>query len=110
MGFGPQRHRIYLPRALAMFRQGVGRLLRNEEDRGVVLILDRRVLEKRHADFLQELPGGPEEFTEPNLLVARTADCFRRAITHMRLGAELERRGLSPDFERFRRGAEVQEP
>ena len=104
MGFGPHRNRIYLPRALAMFRQGCGRLLRSTEDRGVVLILDRRVLEKRHGAFLDELPGGEEEFDRPEILVADTDTCFRKAFAHMRLGAELERRGLGGGFRASRPG------
>lgn len=102
MGYGPQRNRIYLPKALAMFRQGCGRLLRHESDRGVVLVLDRRVLDKRHGGFLEELPGGREDFEEPNLLVAPTDECFRRAFAHMRLGAEIERRGLQGVFSAVR--------
>ena len=72
MGRGPHRNRIYLPQALAMFRQGCGRLLRSESDRGAIFLLDRRALEKRNADFLTELPRGPEEWQKPNLLVAST--------------------------------------
>jgi ATP-dependent DNA helicase DinG len=103
MGSGPHRNRIYLPKALAMFRQGCGRLLRNERDRGAVLILDRRALEKRHADFLKELPGGLEEWQDPNMLVADTDHCFHKIFSHMKLGAEIERRGLQKDFSKARR-------
>jgi ATP-dependent DNA helicase DinG len=102
MGSGPHRNRIYLPKALAMFRQGCGRLLRNESDRGAVLILDRRALEKRHADFLNELPGGLEDWQGPNLLTADTDTCFQRIFAHMKLGKEIERRGLSGDFSKMR--------
>jgi ATP-dependent DNA helicase DinG len=102
MGSGPHRNRIYLPKALAMFRQGCGRLLRSESDRGAVLILDRRALEKRHADFLNELPGGLEDWQEPNLLTADTDSCFQRIFSHMRLGKEIERRGLAGDFSKLR--------
>ncbi|MHC4823608.1 MAG: ATP-dependent DNA helicase [Planctomycetota bacterium] len=98
MGWGPQRNAIYLPKALAMFRQGCGRLIRNENDRGAVLLLDRRVLEKRHADFLKELPTGPEEWQLPEVVSAESEECFERIFKHMRLGGELERRGLSSSF------------
>lgn len=94
MGRAQQRNRIYLPQALSMFRQGCGRLLRSERDRGTIFLLDRRVLERRHADFLAELPRGPEEGQEPNLLVAPTGDCLRASFAHMDLLSELERRGL----------------
>jgi ATP-dependent DNA helicase DinG len=98
MGYGPHRNRIYLPKALAMFRQGCGRLLRNEEDRGGVIILDRRVLDNRHAAFLEELPGGPEEWQTPEIQRATTDECLQKLFTFMRLGADLERRGLDPSF------------
>ena len=103
MGFGPQKNRIYLPRALAMFRQGCGRLIRQESDRGSILILDRRVLEKRHADFLKELPGGLNEWEGPNLLKSDSDTCFQKIFAHMKLGKELERRGLDQSFSHARR-------
>lgn len=100
MGRGPHRNQIYLPQALAMFRQGCGRLLRSETDRGAIFLLDRRALEKRNADFLAELPRGPEAGQKPNLLVADTGACLRAAFAHMTLLSDLERRGLSPDFDK----------
>ena len=46
-----------LPEAILRFRQGFGRLIRSESDRGVVVILDRRVLTKRYgALFINSLP------------------------------------------------------
>ena len=98
MGAGPHRNQIYLPKSLAMFRQGCGRLLRSERDRGAVLILDRRALEKRHADFLKELPGGAEEWQTPNLLVADTDACFERIFEHMDLEQSIAERGLARSF------------
>jgi len=98
MGWGPHRNSIYMPKALAMFRQGCGRLLRHEDDRGAVLLLDHRVLNKRNVDFLNELPGGQEEWDRPDVLAADTDTCLRKVFSHMQLGAELERRGLDPGF------------
>lgn len=47
----------HLPEAILRFRQGFGRLIRTQSDRGVVVILDRRVLSKRYGKlFLQTLP------------------------------------------------------
>ncbi len=47
----------YLPRAIIMFRQGVGRLIRSQKDIGVVVILDKRITEKAYgARFLRSLP------------------------------------------------------
>jgi len=47
----------YLPEAILKFRQGFGRLIRSASDRGVVVILDRRVLTKQYGRlFLESLP------------------------------------------------------
>ncbi len=46
-----------LPEAILRFRQGFGRLIRTQSDRGVVVILDRRVLTKRYGKaFIESLP------------------------------------------------------
>lgn len=48
---------LTLPEALVKFRQGVGRLIRNHTDRGLITILDSRVLTKTYGrDFLGVLP------------------------------------------------------
>ena len=47
-----------LPEAILRFRQGFGRLIRTRSDRGVVAILDCRVLTKQYGRmFLDSLPG-----------------------------------------------------
>jgi DNA polymerase-3 subunit epsilon/ATP-dependent DNA helicase DinG len=46
-----------LPEAILRFRQGFGRLIRTQSDRGVVAILDRRVMTKRYGRlFIDSLP------------------------------------------------------
>jgi len=46
-----------LPGAILKFRQGIGRLIRNKTDRGIVVILDSRVLSKTYGkQFLNSLP------------------------------------------------------
>ena len=51
-----------LPEAILKLRQGVGRLIRSQEDRGMVVILDNRVLSKSYGKaFLQALPDAPVE-------------------------------------------------
>jgi DNA polymerase-3 subunit epsilon/ATP-dependent DNA helicase DinG len=48
----------YLPEAILKFRQGFGRLIRTSSDRGVVAIMDRRILTKQYGRlFLESLPG-----------------------------------------------------
>jgi len=46
-----------LPRAIIMLRQGFGRLIRTRQDRGMVAILDPRVMTKSYGwKFLGALP------------------------------------------------------
>lgn len=46
-----------LPMAVIKFKQGFGRLIRSCEDRGVVIIFDRRIVTKKYGRvFLQSLP------------------------------------------------------
>ena len=46
-----------LPLAAIRFRQGFGRLIRSEEDRGIVAILDRRILSRSYGKvFLESIP------------------------------------------------------
>ena len=63
--------RVMLPEAVLRFRQGIGRLLRRTTDRGVLAILDARVVEKGYgAHFRRGLPvplrtvGSAAELTE----------------------------------------------
>ena len=49
-----------LPEAILKFRQGVGRLIRNKTDRGIVVILDNRIVTKPYGRaFLKALPECP---------------------------------------------------
>lgn len=46
-----------LPEAILRFRQGFGRLIRTQSDRGVVAIFDRRIMTKRYGHlFTESLP------------------------------------------------------
>lgn len=46
-----------IPEAILRFRQGFGRLIRTQSDRGVVAVLDRRILTKKYGKiFLDSLP------------------------------------------------------
>ena len=48
---------LSIPEAVIKFRQGVGRLMRSGTDRGAVVVLDRRIYEKRYGSvFLGSLP------------------------------------------------------
>lgn len=46
-----------LPRAIIRFKQGMGRLIRNEKEKGIFLLLDPRVWHQNYGkDFLKEIP------------------------------------------------------
>jgi hypothetical protein len=99
-----------MPRALAKLRQGFGRLMRRETDRGCVFVLDGRAVDPRHAEFLRQLPlaSGSElagedperDWTEggARLLRADTEGCVHAALAHMSMLADVRRRGLDEPF------------
>ena len=46
-----------IPQAVLKFRQGIGRLIRSKEDRGTIVVLDRRITGRSYGkSFLQSLP------------------------------------------------------
>lgn len=52
-----------LPEAVLKFRQGVGRLIRSGTDRGMVVILDSRIVNKTYGKaFLRAVPPCPVEY------------------------------------------------
>ncbi|MCH2103836.1 MAG: hypothetical protein MK297_07500 [Planctomycetes bacterium] len=108
---GEQWKKIYMPRALSKFRQGFGRLMRRESDRGVVHILDPRILNPRQRIFQKELPIH-NEFTDEDpdglarFIRADTDRCLRESLAHMELLADVERRGQSLSFANFQPSAE----
>jgi DNA polymerase III epsilon subunit family exonuclease len=56
-GFDDPFNQYSVPYAILKFKQGFGRLIRSHTDRGVVAVLDRRVLSKRYGQaFLDSLP------------------------------------------------------
>lgn len=49
---------LYLPQAILRFKQGFGRLVRAKNDRGVVFVLDRRIISKSYGKkFIAALPA-----------------------------------------------------
>lgn len=47
----------HVPHAIIKFKQGFGRLIRNKKDRGMIVIMDKRILEKNYGvSFLKSLP------------------------------------------------------
>ncbi|MDT8424294.1 MAG: helicase C-terminal domain-containing protein [Desulfuromonadales bacterium] len=69
-----------VPQAVIKFKQGFGRLIRNKEDRGVVLILDSRVVRKGYGRmFLRSLPGVPVASGTSAEVFARIKEFFATA-------------------------------
>ncbi len=101
MGKRIHRRSVYMPRALAKFRQGFGRLMRRPTDRGVIFILDRRLGEPLGRPFLEELPlaGMHPEEGKARLVRGETSRVLHEALAHMGMLADLERRGLTSTFD-----------
>jgi len=58
---------LSLPQAVMKFKQGFGRLMRRSADRGVVAVLDGRLLKKTYGKlFLQALPATKTSFDKLN--------------------------------------------
>jgi ATP-dependent DNA helicase DinG len=71
---GDPFNELTLPEAVIKFRQGVGRLIRTQTDRGIVTVLDSRVLAKSYGRlFIEGLPQ--RSFTR--LTVANRTEQFR---------------------------------
>lgn len=101
IGRQEQRRSIYMPRALAKFRQGFGRLMRKESDRGCVFLLDNRVLDPRHRTFLRELPISTYTDGGAPWIIGDTERALHEAFSHMEMLTEIRRRGLKTSFGEF---------
>ena len=64
-----------LPQAVLRFRQGFGRLIRSRTDRGVLIVLDKRLTARRYGEvFLRSLP----RCTVENLAVRQIPEAIER--------------------------------
>jgi len=73
-------HELLLPEAVIRFKQGFGRLIRSKGDRGVVILLDDRVIEKYYGRFfLGSLPISTHIRGE-NALVYRKIEEYTRDL------------------------------
>ncbi len=69
-----------IPSAIVKFKQGFGRLIRNKEDRGCILCLDKRLLNKGYGKFfLESLPKCGQFFNEKNLLEYKMKDFYSKS-------------------------------
>lgn len=68
-----------LPQAVLRFRQGCGRLIRSNTDRGCIIILDNRILTKSYGrTFLDSLPKQPVWIDTADTLAAKLRDWHDR--------------------------------
>ena len=82
------RDRWYRPSTRRKLRQGFGRLIRKEDDKGLFIILDRRILGSRMIDFQEAIPVELEsDFTSD----VQLADW---AVKNQGLGPEIKERGI----------------
>lgn len=66
-----------VPEAILKFRQGFGRLVRNQTDRGVVIVFDSRVLSTRYGRaFLEALPVEHQAFRSREELLQTIKNWF----------------------------------
>ena len=69
---------LSLPDAVVRMRQGFGRLMRRRDDRGVVLILDSRIVTKRYGEvFLDSLPPARRLVTDSVGVLAAVEEFFK---------------------------------
>jgi ATP-dependent DNA helicase DinG len=81
--------RYTLPEAALRLKQGFGRLIRTQEDRGAVLLLDRRILTRRYGSYLRRsLPPAP--------LVKGTWEEVRRILETFYSGNTVPLSGAEP--------------
>ena len=67
---------LSIPEAVIKFRQGIGRLIRTKNDKGAVVVFDRRVYEKRYGSiFLASMPFC-RQFYEPLDNIAKRVNDF----------------------------------
>lgn len=68
-----------VPQAVIKLRQGFGRLIRRQTDRGAIVMLDKRVVTKRYGRmFLDSLPGARTVKGDAEEVLAELAKFFER--------------------------------
>jgi len=68
-----------LPQAIVKFKQGFGRLIRHQKDRGCIICLDTRLLTKRYGKFfLNSLPKCQQFFVPSNELQTHMQEFYRK--------------------------------
>ncbi len=72
-----------LPQAVVRFKQGYGRLIRSIDDSGVVVVMDRRIVEKKYGKvFLRSLPCSNFFVGETDDIACRIENWFSEMNIH----------------------------
>ncbi len=71
---------ISLPEAVLQFKQGFGRLIRHREDRGVVLVLDSRIVSKSYGRLFLDAVAPVTPVAAPARVVLRAMGAFFRGL------------------------------
>ncbi len=72
-----------LPHAVLRFKQGFGRLIRTKSDRGVVMVLDRRIVSKYYGKFFINSVAGSDFFCgKTEQVLGRMREFFSREQKH----------------------------
>lgn len=67
---------LSVPEAVIKFRQGIGRLIRRSDDKGVVVVLDRRIYEKRYGSIFVASMSECKRIYEPLSEITRRINSF----------------------------------
>ena len=67
---------LSVPEAVIKFRQGIGRLIRKSDDKGAVVVLDRRIYEKRYGAIFTSCMPECKKVYEPLMEVAARINRF----------------------------------
>jgi ATP-dependent DNA helicase DinG len=72
---------LSLPESVMKFKQGFGRLMRRSSDRGVVAVLDGRIIKKRYGEFfIRSLPETKKCFGEFESVLRKTESFLHEKI------------------------------
>ncbi len=67
-----------LPMAILHFKQGFGRLIRNKTDKGIVIVLDSRIVKKQYGRyFIEDMPRKPTIVSSEIEMIDLTNNWFR---------------------------------
>jgi ATP-dependent DNA helicase DinG len=69
---------LSVPQAVIKFRQGFGRLVRRSDDRGCIIVLDRRIIEKKYgALFTRSIPETPRIYSPLEEILSKIENFLR---------------------------------